>query len=165
VLGHAARLKQPGEAVVTASDWLTLLIAYKGAPDGLDPVRVQKAMFLFQEDESVLLPTMQQYDFVPYNYGPMSKGVYADLDMLVAEGLVARETVPGQTWTRFRATGTGLLKGQEIAEQAAAENHGAAVKLFEIKELVASKTFNELVQYVYDRHPEMEERSIFARRW
>lgn len=148
---------------MTASDWLTLLIAYKGAPDGLDPVRVQKAMFLFQEDESVLLPAKQQYDFVPYNYGPMSKGVYADLDLLVAEGLASREPVAGQTWCRFRATGRGLLKGQEIAERAAGENPDAAVRLFEVKQLVATKTFNELVQYVYDRHPEMEERSIFRR--
>lgn len=149
---------------MTASDWLTLLIAYKGAPDGLDPVRVQKAMFLFREDGSVALPAMQKYDFVAYNYGPMSKGVYADLDLLVAEGVVSRETVPGQTWCRFRATGKGLLKGQEIAERAAGENPAAAVRLFEIKQLVARKTFNELVEYVYDRHPEMEERSIFRRR-
>jgi uncharacterized protein YwgA len=149
---------------VTASDWLLLLVAYKGAPDGLDPVRVQKAMFLFQADDAVSLRPGEQYDFVPYNYGPMSTGVYADLDLLVAEGLVSREPVRGQTWSRFHATGKGLLKAQEVAEQAITDNHAAAMRLYEIKQLVAKNTFNELVQYGYNRHPEMEERSIFVRR-
>jgi hypothetical protein len=28
-------------------DWLLLFAAYEGAPDGLDPIRFQKGLFLF----------------------------------------------------------------------------------------------------------------------
>lgn len=30
-------------------DWLLILLAYRGAPEALDPVRTQLAMFLFAE--------------------------------------------------------------------------------------------------------------------
>jgi hypothetical protein len=38
-----------------------------------------------------------------------------------------------------------------------------ARKLFEIKRLVAGMTFAELVEYVYERYPRFETRSIFRR--
>lgn len=44
-------------------DWLLVRSAYRGSPAGLDPVRVQKAMFLFAR--SGVVPPGQQYEFRP----------------------------------------------------------------------------------------------------
>jgi hypothetical protein len=38
-----------------------------------------------------------------------------------------------------------------------------ARKLYEIKQLVAKSTFDELVEYIYERWPEYESESIFRR--
>jgi hypothetical protein len=43
---------------VTRRDWLLILCAYHGAPGGLDPVRVQKGMFLFARTGEV--PTRER---------------------------------------------------------------------------------------------------------
>ncbi len=66
-----------------------LLIAHEASPRGLEPVRVQKALFLLAREGDI--PRDEQYRFVPYNYGPMSVGVYRDVAALVAAGLA-----PGQ---------------------------------------------------------------------
>lgn len=149
---------------MTRRDWLLLLLAYRGAPDGLDPVRIQKAMFLLKADLGPALPRAEAYTFSAYNYGPMSKQIYADLDELVAEGLVRTVPVSGQSWSRYVASPRGLVAGEKIAATAADTNLKAAQKLWEVKQTVANKTFDELLAFVYDRHPEFEERSIFRRR-
>ena len=82
-------------------DWLLLFAAYKGAPDGLDPIRFQKGLFLFAQRARV--PARSKYEFKPYVYGPMSRGIYDDLDHLVDEGLIERVPVPGQTLVAVQA--------------------------------------------------------------
>ncbi len=49
-------------------DWLLLYAAYEGAPDGLDPIRFQKGLFLFAQRAQV--PARSKYTFKPYDYGP-----------------------------------------------------------------------------------------------
>jgi uncharacterized protein YwgA len=80
---------------MTRRDWLMLFISFEGAPRGLDPVRLQKGMFLFGQ-EVAEVPPDEKYTFRPYNYGPMSKAIYDDLDGLVADGLVEKVAVEGQ---------------------------------------------------------------------
>ena len=144
-------------------DWLVLLLAYKGAPEGLHPVRVQKSLFLLAQDDELGLDAGEAYEFVPYNYGPMSKQIYADLDELAAEGLIRRVPVEGQSWTLFQATPRGLQTAQQLVDAMAERDLPIARKLFEIKKLVAGMTFAQLVEYVYDRYPAFETRSIFRR--
>lgn len=81
-----------------------LFIAFEGAPRGLDPVRLQKGMFLFAQETDV--PARQKYEFRAYNYGPMSPDIYSDIDKLVASGLVEPVAVEGQSWSRYRPTKT-----------------------------------------------------------
>lgn len=145
-------------------DWLLLLLAYRGAPDGLDPVRIQKAMFLLKADLKEALPVPQCYTFSAYNYGPMSKQIYTDLDDLVDEGFVRKVPVNGQSWSHYVPSPRGLVAGERVGAEAAESNLPAAQKLWEIKQAVANKTFDELLEFVYERHPEYEERSIFRRR-
>jgi hypothetical protein len=144
-------------------DWLILLLAYEGAPDGLHPVRVQKSLFLLAQDDDLGLDAGEAYEFVPYSYGPMSKQIYADLDQFAADGLIRRVPVEGQSWTLLQATPVGLEAAQQLVDGMAARDIPVARRLFEIKQLVVGMTFAQLVEYVYERFPAFETRSIFRR--
>jgi hypothetical protein len=94
--------------------------AYEGAPYGPDPIRFQKGLFLFARRARV--PERSKYAFKPYDYGPMSAGIYADLDRLVGEGLLERMPVPGKRWSRYKPSKVTFREGQRILEQAEEEN-------------------------------------------
>src|SRR3712207_6805354 len=95
------------------ADWLLILVGLDAGGAGLEPVRVQKALFLLAREGGV--PSRERYWFVPYNYGPMSPRVYRDVEALIAEGLLERVTVPGYTWGRIRATPRGRARASELA--------------------------------------------------
>ena len=152
-----------GYAAVKRRDWLLLLLAYEGSPDGLHPVRVQKSMFLLAEDPAAALGPDERHEFVPYNYGPMSKQIYADLEELVDEGLSRRVPVEGQTGTMYMAAPKALVAAQRLVDDMEGRDIPIARKLFEIKRLVVGMTFAELLEYVYERFPDYETRSIFRR--
>lgn len=143
-------------------DWLLLFAAYQGAPDGLDPVRVQKGLFLFSRLPGV--PVRSKYEFKPYAYGPMSAEIYVDLDRLVDEGLLERLPVPGKRWSRYKATTVTFGEGERLLEQAADEQLlDAARELFEIKHEVSSVGFSELLERVYTEYPEFAVNSVFRK--
>src|SRR5947208_2247434 len=118
------------------ADWLLLFVAYDGAPEGLDPVRVQKGLFLFAEETG--LSSAEKYGFEPYDYGPMSKQIYKDLDRLVGEGLLEASPVKGQTWYRYKATYRGIETAHKLLPRL---ERGPSRQLFGIKQKVASQTF------------------------
>jgi uncharacterized protein len=155
-------LVEPARGIdVTRREWLTLFVALEGAPDGLDPVRIQKGMFLFAMESNV--PTRDRYEFKPYDYGPMSAAIYQDLDLLVERGLIERVPVPGKNWSRFRATSRGHEAGQEALAKAEAERRlDAARRLYDIKQRVAGLPFNALLASVYHDYPEYAVKSVFV---
>ena len=142
---------------MTRRDWLLLYLALKGAPGGLDPVKIQKGMFLFAMEGD--RPAEERYIFTPYLYGPMSSEIYRDVERLEADGLVYGERVPGYTWRRYSATPAGLDSARALLESANAE---AARRLHDIKQRVAQQTFTTLLRDVYARYPRYAERSIFS---
>jgi uncharacterized protein YwgA len=148
---------------MTRRDWLMLFISFEGAPRGLDPVRLQKGMFLFGQ-EVAEVPPDQKYTFRPYNYGPMSKAIYDDLDGLVADGLV--ETVPaeGQSWSRYRPTARGVELGKQLLEAADSETRFGVQHLYDTKRAVAGMSFDALLEDVYERYPAFATNSVFRRR-
>jgi uncharacterized protein len=147
---------------VTRRDWLLLFIAYEGAPSGLDPVRLQKGMFLFAQEADV--PEGEKYAFRAYNYGPMSRDIYDDLDQLVAAGVVEEVPVEGQSWSRYRPTAGGVRRGEELLGEAKNLRADAAQQLYDTKHSVASMTFNALLEDVYERYPEYATESLFRPR-
>lgn len=142
-----------------ARDRLLLLVALDGAPRGLDPVRLQKGMFLDAQESGV--GREEKYTFVPYNYGPMSAQIYSDLDELKAEGLVEEVPVQGQSWSRYIATEKGLEVGQKLLDKGSSGEVGQ--QLYRIKKEVASKTFKALLEDVYERYPAYASKSVFRR--
>jgi hypothetical protein len=143
-----------------ARNRLLLFIALDGAPHGLDPVRLQKGMFLFAQESKV--GADEKYSFIPYNYGPMSSAIYSDLDNLVAEGLVEAVPVQGQSWCRYLPTPLGLDRGRELLAQD--QSNSAAKQLHAIKQEVATKSFSAVLEDVYERYPDFAAKSVFKRR-
>lgn len=144
-----------------ARDWLLLLIALDGDREGLDPIRVQKGLFLLAEEGG--LPVGERYYFVPYNYGPMSPRVYMDVELLVRQDLVERRTVNGQRWRRLRATAAGHARAVHVQEAAGAREREAIERLREIRGLITSLGFTRLLEAIYRRYPAYAERSVFRR--
>jgi uncharacterized protein len=144
-------------------DWLILFLSFEGAPRGLDPVRLQKGMFLFAQ-EAHGVPDREKYTFHPYNYGPMSREIYSDLDRLLHAGLVEATPVEGQSWARYRPTPDGLARGRAVLREAIGRRPEATRYLFEVKAEVASATFASLLEDVYERYPTYAARSVFRRR-
>lgn len=144
-------------------DWLMLFASFEGAPDGLDPIRVQKGLFLFAMRGAV--DESEQYTFKPYDYGPMSASIYTDLDALAEERLLERLPVPGKNWSRYRPTEAGLQRGIELLELAINSGRlAAAQQLHQIKQEVSSVGFNDLLERVYSEYPEYASNSVFRRR-
>lgn len=116
-------------------------------------------MFLFaMEDESA---SGELYEFVPYHYGPMSAQIYRDLEHLVDHGLIEATPVKGQSWARYSATEDGLSVARELLDQEPSQ--AAARRLYEIKVDVASHTYQQVLEDVYERFPEFASKSVFRR--
>ena len=146
---------------MTAADWLLLLVALDAPAAGLEPVRVQKALFLLGREAA--LPRSERYWFVPYNYGPMSPRIYRDVDALVRRGLLERRPVPGYAWGRVRATPAGRAEAERLAASAGDRDRANLAALRRIRALVTSLGFADLLAAIYERHPEYAVRSVFRR--
>jgi uncharacterized protein YwgA len=145
---------------MTRRDWLLLLVAADDDVD-LDPVRVQKGLFLLAQEGGI--PAEQRYAFVPYNYGPMSARVYRDADALVRRGLLERVPQPGYAWGRLRATPDGRARAAALRGGAQPVEQAALGRLTEIHRLVTSLGFAELLETIYERYPTFAARSVFRR--
>ena len=142
-------------------DWLVLLIDASGRPGGLDPVRIQKGMFLLAREAA--LPPPERYRFRAYNYGPMSVEVYRDLDRLVEGGLVRRRPAKGYRWSLFDVTAEGAAHAARVAALAQREAPLARKRLERIVALLDRLDFAELLRTVYERYPQYAARSVFRR--
>lgn len=137
-------------------DWLLMALASRaGAP--MDPVQVQKAMFLLgREMPAKVGPGF--YHFEPYNYGPFDSDVYTDLERLANRGLVSVSR--GIRGTRaFSVTPEGLRQGTELLRNADAN---ARSYLDRVVQWVCSLNFADLVRAIYARYPEFKRNSVFA---
>lgn len=138
-------------------DWLTLLLAYKGAHGpALDPVRIQKGMFLFAQEAGA--PEAEVYDFEAYNYGPYSSELKSDVSGLVASGLAEEIPVSGYTWARHGVTDEGMTRARALFAEAPTE---PARELYKIKQEITSLGFSELLRRIYKKYPAYAENSIF----
>lgn len=140
------------------ADWLLLLLDGEALGAGgsrtIDPVRVQKGMFLL----SKIGPARDLYDFSPYHWGPFSRDVYRDLDALEAEGLVRSEPVPGQSWAKYSVTAAGSDRAREFGRTLDPEQIEWLSKL---RRFLTTRSFNKLLRDVYDQFPEFATRSRF----
>lgn len=136
-----------------------LLLLFLGFDEAVNrligPVRIMKAMFLFEKRGGL---TGHSYRFEPYDYGPFSIFVYRDLELLEAKGLIERVPSPGRNWSYVRLTAEGRSLVKELKEEVTPEQ----LKLIsEVYNEVWGKGFAELLRYIYKEYPEYAVKSVF----
>src|SRR5581483_6346292 len=149
ILPVCARDDAPAASLMPR-DWLLLLLALENTRP-LDPVRLQKGMFLLAEEAG--LDPGEQYSFRAYDYGPFSASIYNDIEELIAEGLVEAQPATGYRWSRYVITSEGLMQARAFVAAMDERQLVAARWLSDLKVNVLSKSFSDLLSYVYQRHP------------
>jgi hypothetical protein len=158
----ASASRPPALRTIARSEWLILLAALEGAPDGLDPVRFQQSLFLFSWCPGV--PPRSKYVFEPGVYGAISDELYEDLDRLVEERMLEPVPVTGAHWSLYKPIDATFERAKRILRRAEADDLVDATRqLAEIKHYVSSVGFGELLDRVYADHPEFAANSVFHR--
>jgi uncharacterized protein len=141
--------------MLTRRDWLLVFI---GLPDGsypTDQIRLMKGMFLLSKEGPP--EGRDLYDFEPYDFGPFDKRVYADLDSLTSDGLIASDPVMGTNRRTFRVTSRGEAMVRELAAGFSPES---LQYLADLKQFVGSMSFLRLLRHVYAKYPQYAVRSV-----
>lgn len=157
-------LEMPGPAPAAGdslrpSDWLLLLLALRDASTPLDPVRLQKGLFLLGEEGG--LRKSEAYRFEPYDYGPFSAEIYRDLEDLIDVGQVKDLPVPGYGWKRYAVTLVGIERAEGLLARLDPQQRGVLRRLAAIKAELLALKFNGLLRRVYSSHPNYAVNSVF----
>ena len=136
------------------------LLAYVASSDvPTDPIRIMKGLFLFTEwtKEGRVPQPSDVFKFRPMSYGPCSPAIYEDLDALVKNRLIEVSPVPGQSWSRYRATPDGKRQLLEIIEKDA-----ESVSWIErLRTWCDGLSFADLLKAVYAEYPAYAVNSVF----
>jgi len=117
----------------------------------MSPIQIMKSLFLIEEELKLGL-----YKFQPYLYGPCSFEVYSDLEHLENETLIS--SFPTTTgWRYYQITDKGRRIAKEIEKNF---DNKLLEKLQEVKRTVVSKSFFELLKYIYEKYPQYAVASI-----
>ena len=128
-------------------DWLILAIS-----DGqLEPIQVQKLMFVFAQKEKDSIPKDEAYDFVPYDWGPCSFEIYDDLELLIEEEVVGRLITKKRKWHTYQLTEKGKTRLKQLRKKA---DKYLLKRLEHWREWVTTKSFRQLLLAVYQEYPE-----------
>ena len=143
---------------MTPRDW-TLLVIAKAGSRSLQPVQLQKSLFLLGRNlPKEALQTESFYEFVPYDYGPFSSSVYSDAEQLESDGLVNILRPPESRYKLYSATREGAERAG-VAEQSLSVS--AKEYLEKVMRFVQTVPFNHLVTAIYKAYPEMKVNSVF----
>ena len=136
---------------------VTLLVIAAAGDTGLTPIQVMKSVFLIGQSGLSDLPP-RFYRFFAYDYGPFHPDVYRDVKELVDEGLVYEIREAGRNWSKYTIASPGLRYTEDLKRQVARE---FSDYIDEVVSWVKSLTFNQLLQAIYAKYPEMRENSVF----
>jgi len=143
---------------VKQRDWTLLAVAAAGER-GLDPVQLQKSLFILSREVPKRdLGTQTFYKFDPYDYGPFSSDVYADAEALEFEGLVEIRRPPETRYKQYLLTPEGRRRVQQVKKECSDK---ALAYLTKVVKFAQSVSFNQLVRAIYAEYPEMQANSVF----
>lgn len=138
-----------------------LLIFLAAGADELDPVRIQKGLFILgQKAPRAWLSDSARYQFEPYDYGPFAKQIYGDLYSLRRKGYVKTSDSWNPSWRFYSATDAGRERAQVVSQSLNPRllDYLAAVRTF-----VSERSFSDLLDAVYQEFPEYAVNSVFRR--
>lgn len=137
-------------------DWLLLVLA--STEKALTPVQLQKSLFLLEKTLPDGLLAEGYYEFVPYDYGPFDSAIYQDADMLANQQLVSIVPSPTGRWREYSIGRVGLHRIGQVQSELPETVRDYVRQLVE---WVQTKSFSQLVRYIYDRYPEYKVNSVF----
>jgi len=97
------------------------------------------------------------YEFVPHNYGPFSKQIYADAERMATDGWVAIERDP-QSYATFLITASGQARIAAIQPYISIR---ASDYLRRAVEWAQQQSFSGLVRAIYEKYPTYRVNSVF----
>jgi uncharacterized phage-associated protein len=140
--------------------------------------RLQKLLFLMEHEANIKPSKGKDFDFTAWRFGPVSRELYDDLEMLENFGLLESESVSEPTTTELDEYGLSFddLMGEEesqsrdnfeekkyrltqeglkwVHEHMAPEIHKATFdKIRRIKEKYGALSLQDLLHYVYTKFP------------
>ena len=137
-------------------EWLLLALA--SGEDGMTPVQVQKTMFLLRMEVPSVV-TDGFYEFRPYDYGPFTSDIYADLEGLARNGLVHIDRFGGAPWRSYSITTSGAQRSLAVRREADPQT---IEYLDRLVAWVKSRSFSGLLKAIYAKYPEYRENSVFV---
>ena len=146
---------------LSAKDWLLLVVAEaQGEP--IEPVHVQKVLFLVGEELSDFT-NKHYYIFEPFRYGPYCKEVPVDLEALNLEGSVVSTPfyydADKDPALKHAATEEGIALA---ASKYVMLSEEAKFFVSEVVGWARSTDFVSICRSIYYRYPEMAEKSILV---
>lgn len=127
--------------------------------------RLQKMVFLMQkdlEDEGFDLTGRDQYQFMAYDYGPFSKTLYDDIDLLEEQHLIhedEQEFDGDKVIYEYKIEEDGI---QSLEERLTDDQVQQLVnKAQEIKEQYNEMSLQKLIDKVYSQYPDYAKNSQF----
>lgn len=125
----------------------------------LDRIRIQKAIFLLTCRGALRWRTLYSYE--PYDWGPYSRELAADLRNLRANGLIRVAQGVGDRHGRHALT----EQGEELATVLWGRLDESELEFIRrIRQYVTSKDFNSLLREVYAEYPEYATESRWSGR-
>jgi len=157
-------------------DLVLLLLRAPGATqDRVNGItRLEKLLFLADQESKLPGEVDEAFRFKAYNYGPYSKQVYEAVDLLEQAGLLSEEKViEGKSLDameeayvdvedvegverRFLLTN----EGRAVADLLATQHPDMSAMLSSVKKKYGSLPLRQLIQYVYRRYPKYAEASL-----
>jgi len=174
--------KQPSQ--LDREDILLLLLSALSGQSAKQPVagvtRLEKMMFLLQKETAFSGRLQHRFKFEPWKFGPFSKEIYEDLDLLASLGLVDAEErelrsyaehTEREEYNRLMESEddepiiekTFLLtdRGRRVAEKLRtwiSENDWHEIEQLKVR--FERVPLTRLIQYVYHKYPETTSRSV-----
>lgn len=167
---------------VEVDDAVVLLLGAPGntpaTKDRIEGItRLEKLVFLLQEETPVGELISEDPGFEPYNFGPFSKKVYEAIDLLRMAGLVTESSssasTPDDLWESEEVVGvesSDPYATRNISLTEDGKRYYAALVadlptgtdniVARFKQRFATIPLRQLVRYVYERYPKMTEQSI-----
>lgn len=124
----------------------------KNRENFMNSIQIMQSMFLLNQDKVL----SKFYKFQPYLYGACSFEIYLDLMELEYKGFID-SIYTEQMGECYRITKKGI---EEVKKYEKNLDKDIITKIYEKKEIVLSKSFLELFEYIYTKYPEYAKNSI-----
>ncbi len=162
-----------------AADLVLLLLAAPSPTGSLRGItRLEKLLYLVEQETDIPKLVSDRFEFMPYNYGPYSKAVYDSVDLLEQANLITEErTYEGAPLDEFEGASAsdeeleGVERrfrltddGRDVAAFLASQHLAVASALAEIKQRYGRMSLRQLIRYVYSHYPQSAEASLIRDR-